>query len=150
MQFAVREELLRGMADFRAKGVTGIVMDAKTGELVAMVSVPDFDPNRAGDTDPDARFNRATLGVFEPGSTMKVMTVAMALELGTAKLDEKQKNERKKLFGTISEGFRPLRPYLWNVSDQAVNRIPSPPPRGSRSWARPSNAPRSRRTPGSS
>ena len=48
----------------------------------------------------------------------------------TAKLDEKQKNERKKLFGTISEGFRPLRPYLWNVSDQAVNRIPSPPPRG--------------------
>lgn len=49
----------------------------------------------------------------------------------TAKLDEKQKNERKKLFGTISEGFRPLRPYLWSVSDQAVNRIPSPPPRGS-------------------
>jgi cell division protein FtsI (penicillin-binding protein 3) len=89
VQFAVREELLRGMADFRAKGVTGIVMDAKTGELVAMVSVPDFDPNRAGETDPDARFNRATLGVFEPGSTMKVMTVAMALELGTAKLDEK-------------------------------------------------------------
>ena len=51
-------------------------------------------------------------------------------QANTAKLDEKQKNERKKLFGTISEGFRPLRPYLWNVSDQAVNRIPSPPPRG--------------------
>lgn len=89
VQFAVREELLRGMADFRAKGVTGIVMDARSGELVAMVSVPDFDPNRAGDTDPDARFNRATLGVFEPGSTMKVITVAMALELGTAKLEER-------------------------------------------------------------
>ena len=88
-QFAVREELLRGMADFRAKGLSGIVMDARTGEVVAMVSVPDFDPNRAGDTDPDTRFNRATLGVFEPGSTMKVFTVAMALELGTAKLEER-------------------------------------------------------------
>lgn len=48
----------------------------------------------------------------------------------TAKLDEQQKNERKKLFGTISEGFRPLRPYLWSVSDQAVNRVASPPSRG--------------------
>jgi len=47
----------------------------------------------------------------------------------TAKLDEQQKTERKKLFGTFSEGFRPLRPYLWSVSEQAVTRIPSPPPR---------------------
>jgi cell division protein FtsI (penicillin-binding protein 3) len=89
VQFAVREELLRALVDFNAKGAAGIVMNAHTGEIVAMVSVPDFDPNRAGEAAADSRFNRATLGVFEPGSTMKVMTVAMALDYGTARLDER-------------------------------------------------------------
>ena len=43
----------------------------------------------------------------------------------TAKLDEKQKNERKKLFGTFSEGFKSLRPYCWNITDQSVSKVPS-------------------------
>ena len=89
VQHAVREELLRAMVDFNAKGAAGLVMDANTGELIALVSVPDFDPNRVGEASADSRFNRATLGVFEPGSTMKVMTVAMALDYGTARLDER-------------------------------------------------------------
>ena len=89
VQFAVREELQRAMVDFKTKGAAGIVMDAKTGEVIAMVSVPDFDPNRVGEAPADARFNRATLGVWEPGSTMKVMTVAMALDYGTATLGER-------------------------------------------------------------
>ena len=89
VQFVVREELLRAVKEFKALGASGIVLDAQTGEIVAMVSVPDFDPNRAADAPADHRFNRATLGVFEPGSTMKVITVAMALDLGTATLDER-------------------------------------------------------------
>ncbi len=89
VQFAVREELLRAMTEFRTKGAAGIVMSAATGEILALVSVPDFDPNRVGEASPDARFNRATLGVFEPGSTMKVLTVAMALDYGTARLEKK-------------------------------------------------------------
>ena len=55
VQFAVREELQRAMVDFKTKGAAGIVMDAKTGEVIAMVSVPDFDPNHVGDAPADGR-----------------------------------------------------------------------------------------------
>src|SRR5438105_15284560 len=64
-----------------------MVMDVHTGEIVAMVSLPDFDPKAAGDSPPDARFNRATLGLYEMGSTFKLFTAAMALDAGTAKLN---------------------------------------------------------------
>jgi cell division protein FtsI (penicillin-binding protein 3) len=62
--------------------VSGLVSNVRTGEIVAMVSVPDFDPNNPKEAhDPD-RINRLTTGVFEMGSTFKAFTLAMALDSG--------------------------------------------------------------------
>ena len=86
VQHVLREELGAAMAQFRADGAAGIVMDARSGEILAMVSLPDFDPNRPRAVSPKAAFNRATLGVYEMGSTFKVFTAAMALDSGATRM----------------------------------------------------------------
>jgi len=89
IQSAMREELVRAMHEFQAIGATGIVMDVHTGEVLAMVSLPDFDPNHPASAVGEAAFNRATKGVYEMGSTMKLFTAAMALDTGTTTLDRR-------------------------------------------------------------
>ncbi|MEM9049117.1 MAG: penicillin-binding protein 2 [Pseudomonadota bacterium] len=80
-QIALREVLAAGIARTGAKAATGVVMDARTGALLAMVSLPDFDPNNRPDDPKDPRlFNRAAQGVYELGSTLKVITAALAME----------------------------------------------------------------------
>ncbi|MGE0116540.1 MAG: peptidoglycan D,D-transpeptidase FtsI family protein [Dongiaceae bacterium] len=88
IQNILREEIVRAMTDFRAIGGAGMVMDIDTGELLAMVSLPDFDPNSAGTAPDEARFNRNTLGVYEMGSTFKIFNTAMALDAGIASLGD--------------------------------------------------------------
>jgi cell division protein FtsI (penicillin-binding protein 3) len=88
IQNILREEIARAMTDFRAIGGAGMVMDIDTGELLAMVSLPDFDPNSAGTAPDEARFNRNTLGVYEMGSTFKIFNTAMALDAGIASLGD--------------------------------------------------------------
>jgi cell division protein FtsI (penicillin-binding protein 3) len=80
VQSIVRDELQRAVQQFNAIGGTGIVMDIGTGELIAMANLPEFDPNQLTKTSDDARFNRATLGAYEMGSTFKTFTIAAALE----------------------------------------------------------------------
>ena len=87
VQAALRDVLATGMERFTAKGATGVLMSVATGEVVAMVSLPDFDPNRApeqfkGAAEQNPRFNRAALGRYELGSTFKVLTAAFALDAG--------------------------------------------------------------------
>ena len=88
VQAAVAEVLGRGMALLNAKGAAAILMDAHSGEVLAMVSLPDFDPNDrpappvTGDPGDSPIFNRALQGVYELGSVMKIFPVAQALELG--------------------------------------------------------------------
>ncbi|HEY8013447.1 MAG TPA: penicillin-binding transpeptidase domain-containing protein, partial [Dongiaceae bacterium] len=82
IQQIMREELQRGIDDFNGIGGAGIVLDAQTGEILSLVSLPDFDPNLAATAGPDQRFNRATLGVYEMGSTFKTLNTAMALDSG--------------------------------------------------------------------
>ena len=82
VQHTLRRELSRSMVEFSAVGATGIIMDVNNGEVLGMVSLPDFDPNQLDAVDEEARFNRATLGVYEMGSTFKIFTTAMALDLG--------------------------------------------------------------------
>jgi cell division protein FtsI (penicillin-binding protein 3) len=84
VQSVVRDELSNAMADFQAIGACGIVMDVRTGEVLAMVSLPDYDANTVGNAAPDERFNRAVTGMYEPGSTFKLQTAAMALDYGIA------------------------------------------------------------------
>jgi cell division protein FtsI (penicillin-binding protein 3) len=87
VQNAVRETLQAAMDRFKATGAAGVVMDARTGEIISLVSLPDFDPKDNGRADTDRQFNRATLGLYEMGSTFKLFTAAMALELGVIAMD---------------------------------------------------------------
>ena len=82
VQEAVRSELAQAVERFRAVGGTGLVLDARSGELLAMVSLPDFDPNRYWQASSTARFNRNTQGTYELGSLFKLFAVAMALDAG--------------------------------------------------------------------
>lgn len=86
VQRIVRAEVQRAMDRFRAIGGVGLMMDVDTAEVVAMVSLPDFDPNDPGAAPDEARFNRAALGVYEMGSTFKLFTAAQALQAGDAEL----------------------------------------------------------------
>jgi len=82
VEHALRDELLKAKDKFHAKAASGLVTNVRTGEIVAMVSVPDFDPNNPKEAhDPD-RINRLTTGVYEMGSTFKAFTLAMALDSG--------------------------------------------------------------------
>ncbi len=85
VQQALEAELGAAMAKFSAIGASGIVMDIKTGEVLGMTSLPELNPNAPGRGSMEARFNRATLGVYELGSTFKPFTVAMAMDDGHVK-----------------------------------------------------------------
>src|SRR5271166_2003075 len=84
VQAAVREELIAAMRTFLAIGGCGIVMDVRSGEILAMVSLPDYDANLVRTAPADDRFNRAVEGTYEPGSTFKLQTASMALDSGVA------------------------------------------------------------------
>ncbi|MEJ0063059.1 MAG: penicillin-binding protein 2 [Alphaproteobacteria bacterium] len=88
VQHILHRELAAAMRDFQAIGAAGLIMDAESGEVVSMVSLPDFDPHEAGEASDDAKFNRATLGVYELGSTFKIFTAAQALDTGEVKLTD--------------------------------------------------------------
>ena len=88
VQHVLRNQLAAAVQKYRAIGATGVVLDAKDGQILASVSLPDFDPHRVDQASEASRFNRASLGVYEMGSTFKIFTVAMALELGTADLTD--------------------------------------------------------------
>lgn len=87
VQAAMEEVLGNGMKVMNAKGATGILMHVKTGEILAMASLPDFDPNDRprpllkGDPSDSPLFNRAVQGQYELGSTFKIFPVAQALDL---------------------------------------------------------------------
>jgi cell division protein FtsI (penicillin-binding protein 3) len=82
VQAVVRDELSKAIDFFQAIGGCGIVMDVTTGEVLAMVSLPDYDANDFRTSPADDRFNRAVTGMYEPGSTFKLQTASMALDSG--------------------------------------------------------------------
>jgi len=86
VQSVVRDELMAAKTEFSAIGACGIVMDVNTGEVIAMVSLPDYDNNDAGKAEEDARHNRAVGAMYEPGSTFKLQTAGMALDSGAAQI----------------------------------------------------------------
>ncbi len=93
VQAATHEVLGAGMQMMNAKGAAAILMDVKTGEILAMVSLPDFDPNdrpqplTKGDPGDSPLFNRAVQGVYELGSTFKIFAIAQAMDLGLVNPD---------------------------------------------------------------
>jgi len=93
VQSTMAEVLEAGMVMMNAKGAAGILLDVHTGEVVSMVSLPDFDPNNRpqpllkGDPGDSPLFNRSLQGVYELGSTAKIFTAAQALDLGLVNPD---------------------------------------------------------------
>lgn len=88
IQSVMRQEIMVAMVEFRAKGAAGVVMNVNTGEVLALVSLPDFDPNVPATARREPGFNRATKGIYEMGSTFKLFTMAMALDGGTVTLED--------------------------------------------------------------
>jgi cell division protein FtsI (penicillin-binding protein 3) len=115
VQMALSEAVQHAITDYNGIGGAGILMDVTSGELLGMVSLPDFDLSEPQRTDTrsltgdaaaqNPRFNRPVVGVYEPGSTFKLLTSAMALEYGTV---------------TLSGGYdasRPIRQGRFTISD---------------------------------
>jgi cell division protein FtsI (penicillin-binding protein 3) len=105
VQQVLRHELATQIDKFGAIGGGGIVLDVATGEVIAMVSLPDFDPNAPAGADEEERFNRMTLGVYELGSVFKIFNHALALESGVATL------------ASSYDATRPIRIGRFTISD---------------------------------
>jgi cell division protein FtsI (penicillin-binding protein 3) len=71
---------------YKAIAAAGLITDVRTGEIISMVSVPDFDPNNPKEANDPTRINRLTTGVYEMGSTFKALTLAMAFDSGKVSL----------------------------------------------------------------
>jgi cell division protein FtsI (penicillin-binding protein 3) len=86
VQHAVADEVTHAMGQFRAEAGAGLVLDVNTGEVIAAVSLPDFNPNDPKEAQDKSRANRFSGGVFELGSSVKTVTFAMALDTGVTDL----------------------------------------------------------------
>ncbi len=116
VQHVVRDELARAMERYKAIAAVGIVMDAHTGEVVGMASLPDYDPNEPSQALEPDRMNRATAGVFELGSVFKTFTTAMALDSGRVSIKDS------------FDARRPIRVSSFTINDfHAKRRILSVP-----------------------
>ncbi|HEX8387654.1 MAG TPA: penicillin-binding protein 2, partial [Sphingomonas sp.] len=89
VQAAMESELSRAMLSMQARGAAGLVLDVDTGEIVSMVSLPVFNPNRVGMAGTEELRNNTVQSVYELGSTFKVLTAAVALETGVASLSRR-------------------------------------------------------------
>jgi cell division protein FtsI (penicillin-binding protein 3) len=110
VQHAIRDELQIAKDHFKAAAAAGLALDVDTGEIVAMVSLPDYDPNRPGKSIDPSRLNRLTTGVYEMGSTFKALTVAMALDSGKVNLNSRFDATAPLKYGTFTiDDFHPQR-----------------------------------------
>lgn len=89
VQDTIRSKLIKAVEKFNAIGAAAILMDVNTGEILAMISLPDYDPNLNSVPEERALFNFTTKGLYEPGSVLKIFNAAMGLESGKIKLADK-------------------------------------------------------------
>lgn len=102
VQHALHSELVDALTRYNAIAAAGAIMDVHTGEIIAMASLPDFDPNNPATMLEEGRFNRMTAGKFEPGSTFKTMTFAAALDAGAISLTDRIDARFDMRFGRFS------------------------------------------------
>ena len=88
IQDSVRTILKNSVKKYQAEGAAAVLMNAKTGEIISMVSLPDYDPNNLKNTKKENLFNMASLGVYEVGSIMKLFNTAIGLETKKIKIDD--------------------------------------------------------------
>jgi cell division protein FtsI (penicillin-binding protein 3) len=104
VQHIMRDELVTAMTKYKAIAATGVVLNVHTGEVLAMVSLPDFDPNDPVDALKPDRINRMTAGVFELGSVFKSFTIATGLDTGTITLNDRVDATSSLRFGKFTIG----------------------------------------------
>ncbi len=112
LQRLVEREIAHVVRKFSAIGATAIVLDATNGEVLAMASLPTYDANQARTITNDAKFNRATLGVYEQGSTFKIFNTAMALDSGKVTLQ------------SVFDATSPIRIDRFTINDDHPQRRP--------------------------
>ncbi|QGM99690.1 peptidoglycan D,D-transpeptidase FtsI family protein [Methylocystis parvus] len=103
---ALRDELEKGVARFKAKAGAAAVLEVNTGEVIALASLPDYDPNKPTEALDPIHINRMNVGVYEMGSTFKALTIAMALDSGKVNL-----NSRLDARGALSFGRFKIHDY---------------------------------------
>ncbi len=89
VQYAMADELAKAIARFKAKAGAGVVLDVHSGEVISLVSLPDFNPNNPVEAQEKSRMNRVTTGVFELGSVIKAVTFAMAFDADIMNMDSR-------------------------------------------------------------
>ena len=89
LQDTIRTELAEAVKKFNAEGGSAILMDVRSGEILSMISLPDYDPNSNNNIPERAQFNFTTKGVYEPGSVLKIFNAALGLESGKVKVTDK-------------------------------------------------------------
>jgi cell division protein FtsI (penicillin-binding protein 3) len=113
VQHALRDELVAARAKYNTLAAAGLVLNVRTGEIVAMVSEPDYDPNNPHEALDPTRINRLTTGVYEMGSTFKTFTVAMALDSGKVNLKSMFDARMPLHFGRFAiHDFEPMHRFL--------------------------------------
>jgi cell division protein FtsI (penicillin-binding protein 3) len=88
LQHILKREVAKQVVEFDAIGAAGMIYDVRNGEVLAMTSLPDFDPQDPTGLDDNTRFNKNTLGVYEMGSTFKIFNSAMSLDTGKVRLHD--------------------------------------------------------------
>lgn len=88
IQYQAEQALQAAVQRSRAKSGTVIVLDPRSGEILALANAPTFDPNKVSEAKPETRSNWALQNIYEPGSTFKVVAFSAALEKGLAKVDD--------------------------------------------------------------
>ena len=86
---AIRDELIKGIERYKAKAGAAAILDVNTGEIIALASLPDYDPNNPSDALEPMHINRMNVGVYEMGSTFKAISIAMALEANKVNLNSR-------------------------------------------------------------
>jgi cell division protein FtsI (penicillin-binding protein 3) len=118
LQHMLHREIQAQVDEFHAMGGGGLIMDTHTGEILAMVSLPDFDPEQPNaepkppEGEPDPHFNRMTLGVYEMGSIFKVFNTALALDSGKVKLTD------------YFDAFHPIKIGRFTIHDFKGDELP--------------------------
>ena len=120
IQQYVRDELIKQYENYEAESAVAIVAEPKTGAILAMVSLPDFDPAEFNSTDPNNRRNRVLTDEFEPGSIIKPVVAAIALDVGAVSKVEKIFCENGNYSG---RGFGRIGEYRKGFGDLTVREI---------------------------
>jgi cell division protein FtsI (penicillin-binding protein 3) len=124
-QSIVEEELKRGVQKSKSSAGLAVMLNPKTGEVLALANVPGINPNDLGSYDINASRNRVVTDVFEPGSVFKVVTASAAYENGLVTPEKKFYAEHGTYYATVSSRSKPQKitdthPYEWLTFQQAI------------------------------